>query len=103
MASYSTQDLQQEFLNVIRASQETVVDAVKTLVDTVKTVTPKVPSVQIPLAEKLPKPEAVVTGAYDFAEKLLASQRQFAEGLVKATAPLMVGTGTREGQDAAAE
>ena len=103
MAGYSTKDLQEEFLNVIRASQGTVVDAVKTLVDTVKTVTPKVPSVQIPLAEKLPTPEAVVTSAYDFAEKLLSSQRQFAEELVKATAPLMPGTGTREEQDAAAE
>jgi hypothetical protein len=103
MASYSTQDLQEEFLNVIRASQGTVVDAVKTLVDTVKTVTPKVPSVQIPLADKLPTPEAVVTSAYDFAEKLLSSQRQFAEELVKATAPLMPGTSTQEKQDAAAE
>ena len=103
MAGYSTQDLQEEFLNVIRASQGTVVDAVKTLVDTVKTVTPKVPSVQIPLAEKLPKPEAVVTSAYDFFEKLLSSQRHFAEELVKATAPLMPGNGTQEEQDAAAE
>ena len=103
MAGYSTQDLQEEFLNVIRSSQGTVVDAVKTLVDTVKTVTPKVPSVQIPLADKLPKPEDVVTSAYDFAEKLLSSQRHFAEELVKATAPLMPGNGTQEKQDAAAE
>jgi hypothetical protein len=103
MAGYSTQDLQEEFLNIIRTSQETVVEAVKTLVDSVKTVTPKVPSVQIPLAEKLPTPEAVVTGAYDFAEKLLSSQRHFAEELVKATAPLMPGNGTQEKQDAAAE
>jgi hypothetical protein len=103
MASYSTQDLQEEFLNIIRASQETVVDAVKTLVDSVKTVTPKVPSVQMPFAEKLPTPEAVVTGAYDFAEKLLASQRQFAEELVKATAPLMPGSGTEEEPDKGAK
>jgi hypothetical protein len=103
MASYSTQDLQEEFLSIIRTSQETVVDAVKTLVDTVKTVTPKVPSVQVPFAEKLPKPEDVVTSAYDFAEKLLSSQRQFAEELVKATAPLMPGNGTQEEHDAAAE
>jgi hypothetical protein len=103
MASYSTQDLQDEFLNIVRTSQETVVEAVKTLVDTVKTVTPKVPSVQLPLAEKLPTPEAVVTGAYDFAEKLLSNQRHFAEELVKATAPLMPGNGTQEKQDAAAE
>ena len=43
MTSYSTQDLQEEFLNVIRTSQETVVEAVKTWVDTVRAVTPKMP------------------------------------------------------------
>jgi len=97
MAGYSTQDLQEEFFSVIRASQETVVEAVKTVVDTVKSVTPKVPSIQVPLAGKLPTPEDVVTGAYDFAEKLLSSQRQFAEELVKATAPLMsAGNGATE-------
>ena len=61
------------------------------------------PSVQVRFAEKLPKPEDVVTSAYDFAEKLLSSQRQFAEELVKATAPLMPGNGTQEERDAAAE
>jgi hypothetical protein len=96
MTSYSTQDLQEEFLNVIRTSQETVVEAVKTWVDTVKAVTPKVPSIQVPLIAKLPTPENVVTGAYDFAEKLLASQRQFAEELVKATVPLTAGQGTKQ-------
>src|SRR5580693_3866953 len=78
MTSYPTQDLQEEFLNAIRTSQETVVEAVKTWVGTVKAVTPKVPSVQVPLADRLPKPEDVVASAYDFAEKLLSSQRQFA-------------------------
>jgi hypothetical protein len=105
MTRYSTQDLQEEFLNVIRTSQETVVEAVKTCVDTVKTVTPKVPSIQVPLADRLPKPEDVVTSVYDFAEKLLTSQRQFAEELVKATAPLMAGSdsSTQEEQDTPAE
>lgn len=96
MTSYSTHDLQDEFLNVIRTSQETVVEAVKTWVDTVKSVTPKVPSIQAPLIARLPAPEEVVTGAYDFAEKLLSGQRRFAEELVKATAPLMAGQGTKE-------
>ena len=40
----------------------------------------------VPLADKLPKPEEVVANAYDFAEKLLASQRKFAEDMVKAMA-----------------
>ena len=95
MPSYSPQDVQEELLNVIRTSQETVVEAVKTWVDTVKAVTPKVPSV--PFTEKLPKPQDVVASAYDFAEKLLSSQRRFAEELVQATAPLRAGgDGQRE-------
>jgi hypothetical protein len=98
MPSHSPQDVQDELLNVIRTSQETVVEAVKTWVETVKAVTPKVPSV--PLAEKLPKPQDVVANAYDFAEKLLSGQRQFAEELVKATAPLRAGSGTRPEQGA---
>jgi hypothetical protein len=103
MASYSTKNLQEEFLNIVRASQETVVEAVKTWVDTVRAVTPRVPSVQVPLAGKLPRPEDVVSGAYDFAEKLLSSQRQFAEELVTAAAPLTTGNGTKEGEAAPAE
>jgi hypothetical protein len=92
MPSHTPQEVQDELLNVIRTSQETVVEAVKTWVDTVKAVTPKVPSV--PLTDKLPKPQDLVASAYDFAEKLLSSQRQFAEDLVKATAPLTAGHGT---------
>jgi hypothetical protein len=38
----------------------------------------------VPLADRLPKPEEVVASAYDFAEKLLAGQRKFAEDMVKA-------------------
>jgi len=103
MAGYSTRDLQAEFLDTIRATQETVVEAVKTWVDTVRAVTPKVPFAQVPLIAKLPTPENVVTSAYDFTEKLLSNQRQFAVDLVKATAPLMAGSGPRAGQDTAAE
>ena len=93
MASYPTKEVQDEFLNAIRKSQETVVEAVKTWADTVRSVTPKARPVQMPLADKLPKPEEVVANAYDFAEKLLASQRQFAEELLKATTPLMPSSG----------
>jgi hypothetical protein len=85
MTGSSTQELQDEFLNVIRASQEAVVEAVKTWVDTVKAVAPSMPSVQVPLADRLSKPEDVVTSAHDFAEKLLSGQRQFAEERMKAT------------------
>lgn len=88
----SVQDIQSEILSTVRKGQETVLDALKTFVDSVQSVTPKFPAVQIPLADKLPKPEDVVNGAYDLAERLLASQRRFAEEVLKATAPLLPGT-----------
>ena len=44
-----------------------------------------------------------MTSAYDFAEKLLSGQRQFAQELLQATAPLRPGSDAREEQAAAAE
>ncbi len=92
MANTPTQDLQNELLNTVRKSQETVIDAIKTWVETVQSITPKVPAVELPYAGKLPKPEEVVASAYDFAEQLLASQRKFAEEVLKATASLVPST-----------
>ena len=46
---------------------------------------------QVPGADKLPKPEDVVASAYDFAEQLLQSQRKFAEEVLKATTSLTAG------------
>jgi hypothetical protein len=92
--STSTQkELQDQILSMVRKGQEIALDAIKTMVDTVQTITPKIPAVDLPLAEKLPKPHDVVAGGYDFAEKLLSNQRKIADEGVKATAPLMPGKG----------
>ena len=82
---------QEEFLAVIRKSQEAVIAVVRNLAETVRTASPKLPSVSVPFADKLPGPEDAVARAYDFGEQLLASQRKFAEDLLKAAAPLMPG------------
>ena len=92
MPSTPTQDLQNEVLITVRKSQESVIDALKTWVETVQSITPKVPAVDMPFADKLPKPEEVVASAYDFAEQLLASQRKFAEEVLKATSSLTPST-----------
>ena len=90
----STQkELQDQFLSMVRKGQEIALDAIKTMVESVQTITPKIPAVDLPFAERLPKPHDVVAGGYDFAEKLLTSQRKFADEFVKATAPLMPGKG----------
>jgi hypothetical protein len=95
MASTSTvtQDLQDQFLSTVRKSQEMTLDALKTLVDTVQNITPKIPSINVPFADQLPKPQDVVASSYDFAEQLLTSQRKFADEVVKATAALLPGNG----------
>ena len=92
MASTPMQDLQNEVLITVRKSQESVIDALKTWVETVQSITPKIPAVDLPFADKLPKPEEVVASAYDFAEQLLAGQRKFAEEVLKATSSLTPGT-----------
>src|SRR5260370_856121 len=94
MASTSTQELQNQLLTTVRNGQKVALDAVKTVVEAVQKVSAKLPSVNVPLADRLPKPEDVVASAYDFAEQLLASQRKFAEEVLKVTTSLMPGEGT---------
>jgi len=89
MASNPAQQMQDEFLSATRKSQEILLQAIKTWVDSAQALTPKVPSVQLPFADQLPKPEDVVSGTYDFAEQVLANQRHFAEEIMKAYAPLL--------------
>jgi hypothetical protein len=102
MADNIGQDIQGEVLNTIRKSQAAIVDAIERWTSTVQSLKPELPELNLPfadslnIADKLPKPEELVKGAYDFAEQLLASQRKFAEDVLKATAPLM---GTSKGAD----
>ena len=89
MASNVTKELQDGFLSTTRQGQEIVLEAIKTWVDTVQAFTPKLPATQLPFADQLPKPQEVVANAYDFAGQVLASQRHFAEEVVKTAAPLL--------------
>jgi hypothetical protein len=81
--------VQDEILSTVRKSQAAVVDAIQTWAGAVQSITPSLPELNVPFADKLPRPQDLVAGAYDFAEQLLASQRTFAEDVLKATAPLL--------------
>ena len=85
------QELQGEILKTVRKSQDAVVDTIQMWADAVQSIKPQLPEVGIPFADKLPKPSELVSGAYDFAEQLLAMQRKFAEDVLHATAPLFYG------------
>jgi hypothetical protein len=88
-----TQELQEQVLDGIRRSQESVVEAVKTWADAVHALTPSLPVPEMPFADNLPKPAELVANAYDFAGQLLASQRKFAEDVLAATAPVLTANG----------
>jgi hypothetical protein len=86
----ATQELQAQFLDTIRKSQEAVVDALRTWAETVHSVAPSLPVSTVPFADKLPKPSDLVADAFDFAGQLLAAQRKFAEDVIQITTPVVV-------------
>ena len=88
------QEIQSEILDMIRKSQEALVDMIKLWADAVQSITSSVPAPSLPTSDKLPKPEELVASAYDFAGQLLTSQRKFAENVLEAARPLL---GAREG------
>jgi hypothetical protein len=93
------QEVQAEILKTARKGQDAVVGAVKTWTDTVRSITPPVKDLNLPFADRLPfanrlpKPEELAGHAYEFAQKLLASQRKFAEDVLRAAAPMLPGSG----------
>ena len=93
----TARDLQGEILKTVNQSQEAVLDAIRDWTQAVHSLTPKLP-VTLPFADKLPNPEELVAGAYDFAEQLLVSQRKFAMEIVRATTPLAPVTGEASGK-----
>jgi hypothetical protein len=94
-------ELPREFLAAARKGQEYALDAIRTWAQTVQSALPEISAPRIPYADRLPKPEAVLANAYDFAGQLLASQRHFAEELLKVTEPLMPAIGNARNTPAA--
>jgi hypothetical protein len=97
----ATQEVQGQILDTIRKSQEAVTDAIRTWAETVQSITPSLPVP--PLADKLPKPGELVSDAYDFAERLLAAQRKFAEDVIAASAPVLTAKEDTATKDTAAK
>ncbi len=84
-----SQEVQAEILKNARKGQEALVGALRTWTDTVRSITPPLKELSLPFADRLPKPEELAGNAFEFAQKLLASQRKFAEGVLHAAAPML--------------
>ena len=99
MASNITQDVQEQFLSTIRKGQEMTIDALKSWVETVQSLTqslPSIPSVSLPLADRLPSPHEVVARGYDFAEQILTNQRKFTDEVLEVASPLLPGEDSKK-------
>lgn len=116
MTSTDTDDRQERILSAVRKGEKITLDAIKTAVDAASRVTGKIPGVKLPFEAKLPfagtlaklegkfpRPEALVSGTYDFAEKLLAEQRKFAGEVLKTTAALRPAAKDEAAKDEAAK
>ena len=91
MTITAREELQDEFLSTLRKGQDIALDAIKALVETVQFAAPVVPVVHVPLADRLPTAHQVVADGYEFAGRLLANQRQFADEVIDTAAPLLPG------------
>jgi hypothetical protein len=86
-ASEFAQSIQEQTLTSIKQSQQAVVEAVHAWAQAVEKAVPESPS--IPFASELPTPQQIVQTTFDFAEQLLKVQREFAESLLAAAAPVI--------------
>ena len=88
MATTIRQELEEEFLSTVRKGEDIALEALKPFVEAVQYIIPTMPTVYVPFADRLPTAHEVVADVYEFAEHLLANQRQFADEVITATSPL---------------
>ena len=116
MTASKTEHVQEQVLDAVRKGQELTVDAIKRVVETVSAAQAKLPATPfegrlrtLPFADRLPevgslpKPERVVSSAFDFLGHLLSEQRKFADDLLKATVALRPGADTKRAEPGATE
>ena len=82
-----TKTAQDKTLEAIAQSQAAIIDVVETWAKAVEGSVQELPAV--PVASSLPGLDELISVQFDFAGKVLAAQRDFAEKLVKASAPVI--------------
>jgi hypothetical protein len=78
--------LEDQVLETVKQGQEAVVKAVRTWADASKNLIPDLPP--LPFADQLPNTSEILENAFAFADKLLASQREFASAILDAVKPV---------------
>lgn len=78
--------IEDQVLEAVRQSQDVVVKAVKSWADAGKNLVPELPA--LPFADQLPTPAELIDKTFDFADRLIAAQREFASAVIDAAKPL---------------
>jgi hypothetical protein len=76
----------EQTLSVLRESQQAFLRGVNAWAESVE---PFVPTRALSFGEPVPSAQQIVRSTFDFADQLLASQREFVESLLAATAPVL--------------
>ena len=79
--------LEDQVLETFKQGQEAIVKAVRTWADASKNLIPDLPP--LPFADQLPNTTEIIENAFAFADKLLASQREFAAAILDAAKPVL--------------
>ncbi|HEX6475778.1 MAG TPA: hypothetical protein VF005_00765 [Acidimicrobiales bacterium] len=85
-----TESVQHQVLDGLKQYQDLLVEAVRGWADTVEEIVPGRP--ELPFANQLPRPTEVAGSAFDFAEKLLANQREFVTNVLAVAEPYVTGS-----------
>jgi hypothetical protein len=78
--------LEDQVLEAVKQGQEAIVKAVRTWADASKNLIPDLPP--LPFADQLPATSELIENAFAFADKILATQREFAAAVLDAAKPV---------------
>ena len=78
--------LEDQVLETVKQGQEAIVKAVRTWAEASRNLIPDLPP--LPFADQLPNMTELVENGFAFADKLIASQREFAAAILDAAKPV---------------
>jgi hypothetical protein len=81
------QTAQEQTLKTVRQGQQAILEAVKAWSNAFEKAIPELPV--LPYSDELPSAREIVQTNFQFAEQLLTAQREFAEGILDAAAPVL--------------
>lgn len=84
-----TESVQNQVLDALKQYQDLLLEAVRGAAETVEEIVPVRP--ELPFANQLPRPTEVAGNVFDFAEKLLANQREFVTNVLDVAEPYVTG------------